>query len=128
MAWAFLAGNASVGLRGARAGSVIPGEGSSHDGSANGALSPSQHYPGAVANSDESYARKFGHYGQDSAVRCACCLRACAPFVDGAAAMAALSGLRCAERPSVLATLAALSGAARKPVVCRLNTTSQGLA
>ena len=57
-----------------RAGSVITGEGSSHDGSADGALSPSQHFPSAVADSDDAYARKFGHYGQDSAVKCVSCL------------------------------------------------------
>ena len=52
------------------AGNVIRGEGSSHEGSSDGQNStdPSHRFPGAVAGSEESYARKFGHYGRDSAI------------------------------------------------------------
>jgi hypothetical protein len=53
------------------AGSLIQGDGSSHSGEEGTVKeSISQHYPQAVAQSDESYARKFGHYGRDSKRRC----------------------------------------------------------
>lgn len=46
-------------------GQLIAGDTSSHS-SDNFKESISQHYPEAVAQSDDSYARKFGHYGRDS--------------------------------------------------------------
>lgn len=48
------------------AGSLIQGDDSSHGSEDASIQSPSQHFPAAVANSDASYARKFGHYSKDS--------------------------------------------------------------
>jgi hypothetical protein len=52
------------------AGSLITGDDSSHGSEDAHKESVSQHFPAAVASSEESYARKFGHYGSDSRCRC----------------------------------------------------------
>ncbi|CAL8466137.1 g5673 [Coccomyxa elongata] len=50
------------------AGSLITGDDSSHGSEDAAGDSVSQHFPAAVASSEASYARKFGHYSHDSRI------------------------------------------------------------